>query len=471
MTQQPPAGGDAPGASATSGPAATATQSRPERSAQNQSPQNQSPQNQPPQHQSRQDQSRQDQSRQHQSGQDQAGRAARAARGRPTPTSPRMPRTATQAGPGPDTGVPGRAVRISSPASLLAAIPAILEFQPASSLVVIGLEHPRDRVRVTFRYDLPDPSDPARAAALVGHVVEVLRSQRVSAAAAVGYGPDDAVAPVAAALRERAAEAGITVFEMLRAEDGRYWSYVCTAPSCCPAEGTPFDVSDHPATRAFLAAGRKVLASRDELAATLATVGGERAAAMRRATRDAEEHVTQCAARLRDAGVRVSVRRLTAAAGLQIVRDAISRYRAGESIGTEYAAWLAVALRELRVRDDAWARMDPAHATAHLRLWTDLTRLARPGYVAGPAALLAFVAWQSGNGALGNIALDRALADSPRYSMALLLRDVLDSGAPPSMARLPMTPEEVAASYDAQRDGEDDESDTRVGGDRSGGGG
>ena len=58
-------------------------------------------------------------------------------------------------------------------------------------------------------------------------------------------------------------------------------------------------------------------------------------------------------------------------------------------------------------------------------------------------------AWQAGDGALANVALDRALADNPRYSMALLLREVLDSGAPPSLARLPMTPEEVAASYDA----------------------
>jgi hypothetical protein len=92
--------------------------------------------------------------------------------------------------------------------------------------------------------------------------------------------------------------------------------------------------------------------------------------------------------------------------------------------------------------------MDPCHREAHLRLWTDLTRRARPGYVPAPASLLAFVAWQSGNGALANVALDRALADNPRYSMALLLRQAIDSGAPPSMARLPMTPEEVAASYD-----------------------
>lgn len=72
-----------------------------------------------------------------------------------------------------------------------------------------------------------------------------------------------------------------------------------------------------------------------------------------------------------------------------------------------------------------------------------------PSAAAAPASLSAFIGWQSGDGALGNVALDRALRDNPRYSMALLLREALDSGAPPSMARLPMTPEEVAAAYDA----------------------
>lgn len=58
------------------------------------------------------------------------------------------------------------------------------------------------------------------------------------------------------------------------------------------------------------------------------------------------------------------------------------------------------------------------------------------------------MAWQSGDGALANVALDRAQSDAPAYSMASLLRQVIAAGAPPSLARLPMTPEEVAASYD-----------------------
>jgi len=70
-------------------------------------------------------------------------------------------------------------------------------------------------------------------------------------------------------------------------------------------------------------------------------------------------------------------------------------------------------------------------------------------------------AWQAGDGALANVALDRALADNARYSMALL-REALDAGAPPSMARLPLTAEEVAASYDAlEADAEDGASDAR----------
>jgi hypothetical protein len=43
--------------------------------------------------------------------------------------------------------------------------------------------------------------------------------------------------------------------------------------------------------------------------------------------------------------------------------------------------------------------------------------------------------------------------------MAQLLRQVIDSGAPPSLARLPMTPEEVAASYDNLEADEDEDED------------
>jgi hypothetical protein len=170
---------------------------------------------------------------------------------------------------------------------------------------------------------------------------------------------------------------------------------------------------------------------------------------MHQATRRAEEHAVRLIDRVARTGRRASARRLIAVAGVDAVTEAIAAYRRGDYIPAGHsAAWLTVVLQDLRVRDDAWCRMDPGYLSEHLRLWTDLTRLARPGYVSAPAALLAFCAWQQGNGALANVALDRALSDNPRYTMAQLLRQAIDSGAPPSLARIPMTPEEVATSYD-----------------------
>jgi hypothetical protein len=359
----------------------------------------------------------------------------------------------------PDTRTPQLRVRISSPLTLLAAIPGLLSFQPADSIVIIGTGQPGAEVQLTLRYDLPDPAVPRGAAALAAGVLNILAVQGITAAAAVGYGADGAVSPVAAALRWRAAAAGITLTEVLRVEGDRYWSYVCANPSCCPPEGSPFTIADHPITRAFAASGRRVLASRQELAATIAPADGDRAAAARLAVKQVEAQVTARVGRMSRIRHRIVRRRLVAAVGQPMVADAIRRYRAGEPIGPEPAAWLTVALRELRVRDDAWARMLPEYNAEHTRLWSDLTRLAPPGYVAAPASLLAFVAWQAGDGALANIALDRALADDQRYSMARLLRRALDSGAPPSVARLPMTPEDVAATYDAQEAAADAEAD------------
>jgi Domain of unknown function (DUF4192) len=228
--------------------------------------------------------------------------------------------------------------------------------------------------------------------------------------------------------------------DILRVHDGRYWSYLCRDPSCCSADGIPLDAAAHPAAAVLASTGRPVRADRAALASTVAPLAGSQAIAMREATRWAE----RAAARLID---RAGPRALDKP-GVAAVQTAIRAYRDGGSItSADRHAWLALVLTSLRIRDDAWSRMDPEHRDAHRRLWTDLVCRARPGYVAAPASLLAVTAWQGGDGALANIALDRALADIPYYSLALLLRDALDAAVPPSAATPPMTPDEVAASY------------------------
>jgi Domain of unknown function (DUF4192) len=79
---------------------------------------------------------------------------------------------------------------------------------------------------------------------------------------------------------------------------------------------------------------------------------------------------------------------MIAAEGLAAVGAMIARYRdGGRFTSDDEIARVTVALRDLRVRDDAWARMDPAHAEQHQPLWIDVVRRAQPGYVAASAAL------------------------------------------------------------------------------------
>jgi hypothetical protein len=354
---------------------------------------------------------------------------------------------------------PDLVVRAGSPAALLRLVPHLLGFIPQASLVVIGVAPPRDRIRFTLRYDLPDPPEADLVADIAAHAIGVLSAQRLTAAVAVGYGPGRLVTPVANELRDAARQAEIDLREFLRVHDGRYWSYMCGNEACCPADGVPFDATaaDPAEAEALAAVGDRVLASRAALAARVAPLGGIAAESMRQATRRAERHVTRLLAKVRRSGRLGAARHMIAAEGLAAVGAMIARYRGGgKYTSDDEIARVTVALRDLRVRDDAWARMDPAHADAHRRLWTDVVRRAQPRYVAAPASLLAFVAWQSGDGALANVALDRALADDSRYSMATLLQQVITAGAPPSLARLPMTPEEVAASYDDAEDDDDE---------------
>ena len=258
---------------------------------------------------------------------------------------------------------------------------------------------------------------------------------------------------IADLIRDEARRAGLDLRDVLRVEDGRYWSYLCRDPSCCPPEGVPVNPR-HPAAAAMAEAGVPVLPDRAALAAAVAPLGGITRQSMRQATDRAEAHAAELLGLASGSGRPRAAARLVVLEGLSAVAGALATYRAGGRFVTDdQVAWLSLALTNLRVRDDAWARMDPDHRDAHTRLWTDVVRRAERPYVPPAASLLAFTAWQCGNGALSNVALDRALEADPGYSMALLLRDTIDAGTPPSMARLPMTPEEVAASYAAADEG------------------
>ncbi len=341
-------------------------------------------------------------------------------------------------------------IRLSagSPEAVLAIVPHLLGFYPERSLVVIGLSGQPSHVSVTFRYDLPDPPDALEIADLAEHGASVLSRQQIHGAVLIGYGPEGIAVPVLDVVMHTLELTGVEVGEVLRADGGRYWSLLCDSPECCPVEGRPYDPGSHPVAAVMSDAGLAVHPDRAALARTLQPRPGT-AEQVRQVTDTARLQLSQLVAQGLIAGESQPHLRV-ARTGRAAVQQAIKMYRAGGTIGrAERLAWLAVLLADLRVRDDAWARMNPSYRHEHCRLWTDVLRAAATEFVPAPASLLAFTAWQSGNGALAACAVDRALEADPDYSMALLLDQALQAGLPPSSARLPMTPAEVAASYGA----------------------
>ena len=61
------------------------------------------------------------------------------------------------------------------------------------------------------------------------------------------------VNPIADAIRWAITGTGLELRDVLRVQDGRYWSYLCQNLLCCPPAGVPFNLADHPTSVAMTA--------------------------------------------------------------------------------------------------------------------------------------------------------------------------------------------------------------------------
>src|SRR2546430_6256069 len=171
---------------------------------------------------------------------------------------------------------------------LLAIVPYLLGFHPADSAVVLGL---RDK-KIIFqvRGDLPPPAD---VTVFAEHYAEIVARQRATRAVVLGYGAGPVVTPVVLALRAALTGRGVPVVDVLRIADGRYWSYLCHEPTCCPPEGRPYDVASSPVAAAAVVEGCVALPSRKALEGRLAPVRGPARRAMDEATRRAHPRLVE----------------------------------------------------------------------------------------------------------------------------------------------------------------------------------
>jgi hypothetical protein len=344
-------------------------------------------------------------------------------------------------------------VRLSTPPDIVRAIPSLLGFHPTGSLVVLGLSGHRRRLQMTLRIDLPDPGSEAGTAE---QVAGRLSAESVSACVVVlftaaadatpqpsapaqegGRSPSRGRAflpgsSAAYAVDDALRDAGLEVRELLRAERGRWWSYLCQGP-CCPPGGLP--VGSGPTTLLEVlrvAAGRPIFADRAELVASVRRATGEPTDALRAAILAREDAL---------AGEPWGPQAARDLADLHTIltRDAVPADPPGESPGgpvpvhdDRTIAQVAVALTRLAVRDASFAWTGGPLVDTAAALWAELVRRVPPPYAAAPATLLAVSAYRRGDGALADAYLRRALEDDPDYRMADLVLTSLENGFRPT---------------------------------------
>jgi hypothetical protein len=309
-----------------------------------------------------------------------------------------------------------------SPVDLVALVPVVLGFHPQDSVVLLTFGPPGGSFHA--RVDLPV------AAAEQVEVAELLagavRANGVRRAALLVYSDDVAAAQaqserVVGALLDLDCE----VIDTLRVDDGRLYSI--------PDDGGPgraFDLESHPFTAQRVFEGHVVHSDRAALADTLVGTDEDDATAVAlAATRFADLLLSDAMSQRGDAQHRQHLRS-EARWAQALLRRTVAHPGA---LDAATAARLLVLTSLVPTRDVAWAEITRESAAAHVDLWRGLVRRAPRDLLPGAASLLAFAAWQHGDGALAWCAIDRALEVDPDYSMAHCVADALVRAVPPGV--------------------------------------
>jgi hypothetical protein len=335
-------------------------------------------------------------------------------------------------------------------------VPHLMGFHPTSSLVVLGLRGERSRIVITVRVDLPPPDaepDDLRTGAAAGlHGLEQAGAEEVIALVYPRPQDDPWLDPdrpgplphedLLGELADLLTGQGIRIRDIVCVGAQRQRSYLCTSHRCCPPEGRPLRDERSTLVDATMAAhGSAPLAGRESLAAQLAP-RDERdpvLIAVRRASARAPMRLAPGMVERADRFV-ADLRRWDGAP-----RDTAARARL---VATVAHLTGSIGERDLLLRG---LTVEADHDLLKLAraVLAEAVRCAEAGHVARIAAVLAVCCWVDGDGAAAWVALDRALAADPDYSLARLVATALEQGQPPwiwtsVMARL--TPEELLAA-------------------------
>jgi hypothetical protein len=325
---------------------------------------------------------------------------------------------------------------LTSPHDLLAAIPFLIGYHPENSLVLVALKD--DNVGMAMRVDMPTDIAPESYDLLASH----FQREAADAALIVAY-VDSESDPEAVLINTSAAllRAGISIKESLIVSDGRYRSMLCHDSECCPPLGSPIpDIDSSRIAAEHVIAGHPM---------PFANVSGlvQSIAALPSAMQESWQSEVRAFWIESDSESLLDLQR----DGATAVIDLAGEYALGRGAeDRELAARVIGRISDIQVRDYALGSHNDETADAYWQMWRELLLIAPRGFVAPIASIFAALAYERGEGALAHKALDRALADDERYSLALLLRRVFTAGWPPqsfSAMRAELHPKVVAAIF------------------------
>ncbi|MFR9673385.1 DUF4192 domain-containing protein [Streptomyces sp. TR06-5] len=362
-------------------------------------------------------------------------------------------------------------VSLRGPAQLADALPYLLGFQPDDSVVVVAVHGEESRFGARIRLALPEEAgdwplvarelarclqegSAARGARPDGAVVYLCREP---AAGETGRAVADRLRPLAQLLRTSCGEREMAVYEALCLSDGRYFSYCCPDPGCCPPEGVVLETGGtSPMAAAAVYAGVRVRGSLKEMEARLAPVGPPLRDAQERAL---DEAAAELVPRMLTPSGRTAVRART----IVMARRLVGRFRAAtpeaatsaseadahdDALLTEQeAATLILGLQDRGTRDQAAEWMEGREAQAVLRLWRALARRCTGAFVEhapAPLSLAGWVAWSTGDQPAARVAFVRALEVDPEYLFAQLLHRACNEGLGPEPLRRCMRQERAS---------------------------
>ncbi|WP_162891161.1 DUF4192 domain-containing protein [Aeromicrobium sp. A1-2] len=300
---------------------------------------------------------------------------------------------------------------------LLNALPTLFGFRPAESLVAVATHGPRRRFGFRLRVDIPAGEDvQTLARVVVGH----LRHQGAEGAIVLAVTRQQEVARDLLAAIERELDQ-IDVIVCARADGERYWS---DEPGF-PVAGIAYESSDHHLSIVqAVAAGQQILPDRDALVQRYRAVEQPRRAWMDRTTAEVLDEVVRVVSRTPDEDL--------AEVGMGQVQPILARGLAGERLTDDDLARLSIWVSGIAVRDQVWSQITTETADGMLRVLAEVSRSVVPPFEPGVLSLTAFAAWLTGDGTQSLIAVERALAADPAYSMAGLMLQMLEGGVPPS---------------------------------------